>query len=186
MGHRASFPLPANVEVDEGEDGCPNPWAVKEGLHGQIMGFQTTNNHSGFMEGKGAVASPAQVESALWNLTLNSNGVFIELYEERLWEIFKSLGSGESAPPLSPNLRIDKPTAPYSRNLHEWMKELHDRRRTLANNSNEPNLADPFPKVWEHTFSKQLNRSKTYYYINPAKCSSINGPRRVATVTVNP
>lgn len=184
--HRASFPIPADKEIDNQVNGCPNFWAVREGVaNGQIMGFQTTNNHTGFSNGAGAVDSPAHVESALWNLTINSNGVFVELYEERLWEIFKLMGGGESASPLSTNGRANLNPA-YSKNLHEWMKELHDRRRTLANRYNDPNVADPFPNVWEHKFSKPISQQKVYHYINPAKCSSINGPARVATIIVQP
>ena len=66
---KASFPITSGTHGDP-DTGCPNKWAVNEGtLHDQIMGFQTNNEKE--------VAAPADVESALWNLTINSNDVFI-------------------------------------------------------------------------------------------------------------
>jgi hypothetical protein len=143
------------------------------------MGFQT-NNATG-------VASPAAVESALWNLTINSNGVFIELYEERLWEIFQLRGAGATALILDPgrtSLPFGNP-APFSKNLDTWVNELHDRRKQLVIAAN-PNLADPFPTIYEHTFSQPLNWAQTYYYINPSKCASSASASRVGSITVTP
>lgn len=188
---KASFPIPAGTPGDGGV-GCPNKWAVNEGtLHDQIMGFQTNNAKE--------VAAPADVESALWNLTINSNGVFIELYEERLWEIFQIRGTGATAPVLDPgrtSLPVGNPTpnpAPFSKNLYTWANELHDRRKQLINAAN-PNVADPFPTIYEHTFSQPLNWGQTYYYINPSKCViSVDpndpnkpNPSRVGSISVTP
>lgn len=175
---KASFPIPAGTRGDGGV-GCPNKWAVNEGtLYTQIMGFQTNNAKE--------VALPKDVESSLWDLTINSNGVFIELYEERLWEIFQTLGTGATASVLDPT-RTSLPAgnpAPFSKNLFTWANELHDRRKQLVNAAN-PNLADPFPTIYEHTFSQPLNWGETYYYINPSKCLS-GRASSVGSISVTP
>ncbi len=76
---RALFPIPVGTNGDR-DPGCPNRWAVDQGtIFSQIMGFQTRNPNE--LDPTAATQSPG-VESALWNLTINSNGVFIELYEQ--------------------------------------------------------------------------------------------------------
>ncbi|MDF0672738.1 MAG: hypothetical protein P0120_00140 [Nitrospira sp.] len=154
---RARFPIATGTDGDGGP-GCPNRWAVEEGtLYSQIMGFQT---HNPSELGSG-------VESALWNLTINSNGVFIELYEQPLWEIYHSRGTGPTAAVLDPcrMTRKAKP-APFSKNLFTWSEELHDRRKIVVDPTN-PHLGDPFPAFYTHTFSKAITLPETYYYINP-------------------
>jgi hypothetical protein len=181
---RALFPIPLGTNGD-GAPGCPNRWAVEEGtLHSQIMGFQTHNpSELDLLPGD---QSPG-VESALWNLTINSNGVFIELYEEPLWEIYHSLGTGAAAAVLDPT-RTGLPAghpARFSKNLLTWSEELHDRRKTLVDPTN-PHLGDPFPAFYTHTFSKAIAAPETYYYINPSKCSLTSDPNRMGQITVAP
>ncbi|HSS19101.1 MAG TPA: hypothetical protein VLL54_03445 [Pyrinomonadaceae bacterium] len=187
---RARFPKVSGKTGAVGS-GCPNQWAVNEGLAYQVTGFQTTNDHTGI----GSVGNPAQVESALWNLTINSNAVFLELYEDRLWEIFVSHGSGETARPLSVegfsplnvvNSRSHLPTAPFSKTLLDWVKELHDRRRELSKLVAPRKLMDPFPNVYEYTFSNPTNVEQTYYYINPTTCANTNLAERVGKIVVRP
>jgi hypothetical protein len=179
---QANFPIPTGTNGDKAP-GCPNRWAVDEGtLFSQIMGFQTHNPQE--LDPLAAVQAPG-VESALWNLTINSNGVFIELYEQPLWEIYHSLGTGPSAAVLDPS-RTRLPAghpAPYSKNLFTWSEELHRRRKTLVDPTN-PHLADPFPLVYTHTFSKRIAAPETYYYINPSKCSLTKDSNRVGQITV--
>jgi hypothetical protein len=189
---RARFPinLPATQIPFTGVAGCPNAWAVRQGLdpNFQIMGFQTSNNEAG-------VDSPAAVESTLWNLTLNSNAVFIELYEQRLWEIYKLRRSGPLADLLSCDPRflpvcvdaraaLPNNPAPLSKNLYTWGEELHDRRRELVTSD----LPDPFPTVYSHTFSGPYTATsqRVFFYINPTKCATTPRLRRVGTITITP
>ena len=181
---QANFPIPTGTRGDKAP-GCPNRWAVNEGtLYSQIMGFQTHNPQE--LDPQSPTQSPG-VESALWNLTINSNGVFIELYEQPLWEIYHSLGTGRTAAVLDPS-RTSLPAgnpARYSKNLFTWSEELHRRRRALVDPTN-PHLSDPFPTVHTHTFSKVIAAPETYYYINPSKCSLTTDPNRVGQIIVNP
>lgn len=117
-------------------------------------------------------------------MTINSNAVFIELYEERLWKISVTRGSGPSADVLdSARWGKGKP-APYSKNLNTWANELHDRRRELAKRLDNPHAADPFPSIYKHTFSKPLTGGQLYYYINPSKCSTAPGAKRVGSIRI--
>jgi plastocyanin len=174
----ALFPIAIGTNAGGGP-GCPNRWAVEQGtIFEQITGFQTQN--------PAGVGSPADVESALWNLTINSNGVFLELYEQLVWQIGHTLGTGPTAAVLDPNRTtfVGNP-APYSKNLHTWTQELHARRQALVDRTN-PHLRDPFPGFYQHTFTRQVAVPETYYYINPSKCALTTDPARVGQITVNP
>jgi hypothetical protein len=75
--------------------GCPNKWVLTEGSEGQVTGFQTQNANG--------VANPADTDSTLQNELTNSQGIYLELYEERIWEANRQ-----------PNGVIDRP-APGAR-----------------------------------------------------------------------
>ena len=57
--------------------GCPNKWTLQESKQGQAIGHQT-NNLSG-------VTNPDELDSTLQNAWDNSDAMFVEIYEERLW-----------------------------------------------------------------------------------------------------
>ena len=127
--------------------GCPNRWVLQEGAEGQVTGFQT-NNETG-------VANPSDVDSTLQNELINSQGVFIELYEERFWEavhqpngVIDPLGSGKT--------------------MAQWASDLHSRRRTLF-----ASIPDPFPTTYRHTFTRTLpaqNGNQVFYYVHGSRC----------------
>jgi plastocyanin len=175
----ALFPIATNTPGDRVHDGCPNRWAVEEGtLFSQIMGFQTQNPET--------VTSPGDLESTLWNLTINSNGVFLEIYEQVAWEVLHTRGSGETAAVLDANrVNLMGNPAPYSKNLFTWTEELHGRRKDLADPSNA-HLRDPFPGFHQHTFSNASAAPVTYYFVNPSTCGQTHDPARVGQITVTP
>ncbi|HEY4641539.1 MAG TPA: hypothetical protein VII75_09365, partial [Thermoanaerobaculia bacterium] len=122
--------------------GCPNRWVLQEGQEGQVTGFQTTNDEK--------VSTPSDVDSALNNGLVNSQGVYIELYEERYWEAVRQ-----------PNGVIDP--AGTGRTMAQWVTEFQNRRKTLF-----PALSDPFPTTYTRTFTSST--PKTLYYVHGAKC----------------
>ncbi|HKP36441.1 MAG TPA: hypothetical protein VJT71_06255 [Pyrinomonadaceae bacterium] len=172
------------------EDGCPSNWATDQGtVYNQFTGFQTNNDKKtaddqsdeGHTKG---INDEKDVESALWNMTVYSNGVFIEIYEQRLWEILKLKGSGPSGNKLDPSRsRKTGNPAPFSKSLHEWMLELHDRRHELGRRLNNPYAVDPFPNQYEFTFAKSITARESYYYINPGKCSTAPRETRLEGTT---
>jgi hypothetical protein len=134
--------------------GCPNKWVLQEGLEGQVTGWQTSNVDK--------VSNPADVESALQNALSNSQGVYVELYEERFWEAVHQ-----------PNAIVDPLGS--GRTMGQWATELHNRRRTLF-----PSLGDPFPSKYRHTFTRTTLSAgnQILYYIHGSKCgvgSSVAG-----------
>jgi hypothetical protein len=127
--------------------GCPNKWVLQEGLEGQVTGWQTNNAEK--------VSNPADTDSALLNAWSNTQGVYVELYEERFWEavhqpngILDPLGSG--------------------RTMLQWTTDFQSRRRTLF-----ANIPDPFPLVYRHSFTRAVTQptgNQTFYYVHGAKC----------------
>ena len=131
--------------------GCPNRWVLQEGAEGQVTGFQTSNEQK--------VANPVDVDSTLQNALINSQGVFVELYEERYWEAVRQ-----------PNGIIDPQGS--GRTMAQWADQFHNRRRTLF-----PSLAEPFPTTYRHTFTRTLDPSagnQIFYYVHGSKCASGN------------
>lgn len=134
--------------------GCPNKWVLVEGKEGQVTGFQTTN--------EAKVSNPADTDSALQNALLNSQAVFVELYEERYWEsvhqpngILDPLGSG--------------------RTMAQWVSEFQSRRRSLF-----PSIPDPFPTTYRYTFTRTAaGNNQVIYYVHGAKCSPAVAPAAI-------
>ncbi|MFQ5528626.1 MAG: hypothetical protein ACE5GX_20520, partial [Thermoanaerobaculia bacterium] len=166
----ASFPLTAPwawADLDGATSGCPNKWNRREGYQGQITGWQTNN--------LGGVADLNELSSALFSATTNSNGVFVEIYEELAWLSMHARGTGPSAAPLT-----DDPSATYyadRKNMHAWSEEMHTRRKWLADNDStgSPFVEDPYPDSYTHTFSKNLapGQKEIFRFISPYKC--VNG-----------
>jgi hypothetical protein len=139
--------------------GCPNKWVLQEGLEGQVTGWQTVNSEK--------VSNPADVESALQNALSNSQGVYVELYEERFWEAVHQ-----------PNKFLD-PLA-SGRTMAQWATAFHNRRRSLF-----PTLGDPFPPTYRHTFTRtQSTGNQIFYYIHGSKCGI--GPSAAGAVVILP
>lgn len=146
----------ADCQARPATPGCPNRWALEQAQLGQVIGWQT-NNASG-------VANPRELDSALRNAWDNSPGIYVEAYEDRLWEadrqgVLDPAGSG--------------------RTLAQWAEQFHARRRTL-----HAGLGDPLPLVHRHTFQRTAGMvgEQRYAYARPAACGS--GP--VGTVVLQP
>jgi len=126
---------------------CPSKWALQQGAHGQITGYQTNN-------AKG-VATPAELDSTFQNLWDNSDGVYLEIYEQRLWEA----GSD-----------VLDPTATEPRSIASWDAQLDLRR--------------PKPMVHQHTFTADGN-DQTFWYVHGQKCDAPGGsPQAYGVITV--
>jgi hypothetical protein len=116
--------------------GCPNRWVLQEGLEGQVTGFQTQNAEK--------ISNPVDVDSALQNAWANTQAVYVELYEERIWEAVRQ---------------------PVGQTLTQWNSQFQSRRRTAF-----PTIPDPFPTTYRHTFTG----NQTLYYVHGAKCGVAN------------
>ncbi|MBK9037209.1 MAG: hypothetical protein IPL61_39190 [Myxococcales bacterium] len=154
--------------------GCPNKWANVEGRRGAITGYQTKND----------IANSDELSSALWNETLDTNAVFLEVYELALWRALQERVSlGQTYLSTSAAGYADIPERQKS--LADWTAELHARRRTIANdvsNANNRHMKDPFPDSYTFHFKKNLNPAtvlaESYFFINPAgRCTHPGAPR---------
>lgn len=202
----ADFPIPATAHAStlSQAKGCPNHWIVDQGkdqdsvtftisippappvqftitFPPQLTGFQTSNK----------VRDAAHVESALFNLTYNTSAVFIELYEDAIWRIGITRGTGKLAAPLDdataplrlgPNNVCDQygadPTGDlcYTKNLWQWAEELHRRRAIAATlwanlqGLSYPALVDPYATTYRVRFQNNSGSAKLFTYINPSRC----------------
>ncbi|MBL8205769.1 MAG: hypothetical protein JNM09_16160 [Blastocatellia bacterium] len=148
---------PAKPPYARAGTGCPNRWVLEAGADGQtVTGFQDVNAQK--------VSNPADVASSLQNMLVNSDGVFLEIYEERFWEIQNTNGG----------------VLPDGKTLGQWAELLHKRRQAFF-----PKLNDPFPKIHRHTL-RRTNRSgaQTFYYYDPTSCG--NGKPTFGTIIVEP
>lgn len=194
----AAFPMPEATAVSELSDpdtnGCPNRWIVAEGKDQdswfvqwpfggmieieappQLTGFQVVNK----------VRSAAHVESALVNLVHNTNGVFMELYEDSIWQIARTRGTGPTALPIDDLVVPERLAAGtcvtgvtcYTKNLAQWAEELHLRRFAAADlwstyqGTTYRALENPFPFVHRQTFT--VLATELVAYINPAFCDPL-------------
>lgn len=144
--------------------GCPNKWAAREGYEGQIIGYQN----------KAGLASTDELSASLWNATLNTNAVFVEVYENVLW----NAEAERAGAVLSTSADGYSDVPERQKSLADWAVELRDRRRTIAGfPASVPNrhMADPHPAAYTFTFAKDLPAGQTtsYYFVNPAaRCAS--------------
>jgi hypothetical protein len=153
-------------DYSDAGSGCPNKWAAREGYEGQIIGYQTKND----------INTSDALSSTLWNATLNSNAVFVELYEVTLWRAEQERLAGNAV--LSTSAAGYAEVPERQKSLAQWTQELHNRRRAIsqfADHSDNRHMKDPFPFDYTFTFKKDLaaNAVETYYFVNPAaRCAA--------------
>jgi hypothetical protein len=131
--------------------GCPNRWVLEQGAAGQVTGFQTNNSDG--------VKSMAELESSLQNAWDNSDGIFVEIYEARLWD------AENNGPVLNPNAS--------GRTLKQWNDLFLQRRRDFWGDK----ITDPFPLSFRHVFTRKgfgSAEQRIYYYTDPSSCREGN------------
>jgi hypothetical protein len=143
----ANFPIASGKTVDATGTKCPNWVASKEGIaFDKVTGFQVVAGLQG----------AEQMDSALWNMTLNTNGLFFELYESNAWRARKeaALNANEKwvadtnatyGPPKLNAMNVGSPVT--TKSGAEWNQLLLDRASTFSNDSRHNNLfqTHPFP-----------------------------------------
>jgi hypothetical protein len=152
---------PAVPPFEFAGSGCPNRYVLLEGVAGQVTAFQTNN-------AKG-VANPVELESTLRNAWDNSDAIFLEIYEERLWE------AETAGPVLDPNAT--------GRTIGEWAEAFHKRRRDFGG----AKIPDPFPMTHRHVFKRTISSetdNQLLYYVNSAKCGS--GGANYGVIVIQP
>jgi len=125
---------------------------VREGAEGQITGFQTNN--------RGGVSTLAELDSAFLNTFDNTDGVFLEIYEDVFWEANNQRGRVLPA---------------SGKTTGGWADEFH-RRRVDAVFPNFARAGNPFPSSFSFTFQRAGTGAQTLYDVHGAKCGQ--GRRR--------
>ncbi len=127
---------------------CPNRWTVKEGAEGQITGFQTNN--------LSMISTPNDLDSAFQNAWDNSDGVFVEIYEEVFW-VAQNTRNGVL--PIT------------SKTVGDWAAEFH-RRRVDPIFANFTRAGNPFPSTYSFTFNRTISGSgaQTFNFVHGSKC----------------
>jgi hypothetical protein len=132
-------PVPLNPISFYDVPGCPNPWVLREGAQGQITGFQTETHVK--------VGNSTQLDATFQNAWDNTDAVYLEIYEERLWDAANNGGV--------------LPTS--GKTIGQWNQDLQTRR--------------PAPLIYSHTFTYTGggNQSQYHWFIHGSKCNTPNG-----------
>jgi len=164
----ARFPVASTSAIDNSLAGCPNNLTVREGTqHFKVSGFQTQNT----------IVGAGEVDSSLWNMTLNTNAVFVEFYEKALWRVNIQTSGGSRKLRATPSVKQNIPTAPseqtpnakkaVGKTLKDWNELLLLRARKLPQSRKNPFLKDPHPKSYQ---LKLPQGSGDRYYFNARAC----------------
>lgn len=179
----ALFPISASTPVDPSGYKCPNWLATTEGIaHHKVTGFQVA----------AGVGSATDLDEALWNMTLNTNGVFFEPYEVNAWRARtdSALNAGLAWSP-SPAVTRETATVNYTaavpKSGAQWNALLLARAKALAADPANANSfqANPFPSDYVVTIESAPNTKR--YFFNSRACiayAARGTPVRVNTLTI--
>lgn len=179
----AAFPVPGDARIDATGVGCPNVLATSEGVaYNKVTGFQVENS----------VGSASDLDAALWNMTLNTNGVYFEPYEQGAWRARKESASNPNgALNASPDILRELATPNYAaatpKSGSAWNTLLLARAKALSADPANQNLfqANPFPG--EYSVKLVAKAGTTRYFFNGRACAayaSKGTPVRIHAVTV--
>ena len=107
---------------------------------------------------------------------MNTNAVFVEVYEKVLWIAEQHRLAGNAV--LSTTSAGYAGVPERQKSLAQWTSELHKRRRTIADfavHANNRHMKDPFPDRYAFTFKKNLapGAVESHFFINPgARCTA--------------
>ncbi len=164
----AVFPIAATAVVDNSGLACPNWLAAKEGIaYDKVTGFQVVNN----------LQSASAIDAALWNLTLNTNGLFFEYYEQDAWLARKQAAlTADAAFDPAPAVRNETATPNHAsasaRGSVGWNQLLLARASAFSADTRHANAyqADPFPT--SYTINVAAAPGATRYVFNARACKA--------------
>lgn len=127
-------------------NGCPNWWVVDSGNKGSWSGFQTINR----------LETVEDLDSTLKNVWRNSEGTFLEIYEDLLYRITDDGGQ------VSPN----------GLTLADWNRRFIQRRDKRSKSGPQ------YPDSHMHVFVRPKGENgsqRRYDYINGSRCTGSGG-----------
>lgn len=163
-----AFPIAAGTAVDARTARCPNVLATREGIEfDRPGGFQVVFG----------LETAAQIDASLWNMTLNTNGLFYEHYESNAWIAARQSAAnpGQVLDPQPPvitetaTLNHDRATA---KSAAQWNAVLLARAKLFSDNPSHRNAyqANPFPT--QYTVSLAPLPGGPRYFFNSRACQA--------------
>jgi hypothetical protein len=157
--------------------------ATREGIdHDRPGGFQVVFG----------LETAAQIDASLWNMTLNTNGLFYEHYESNAWIAAKqsAANAGKVLDPQPPikaetaTVNHDKATA---KSAEQWNAVLLARAKLFSDNPahDNPYQTNPFPT--QYAVSVTSAPSSQRHFFNGRACqayASSGTPVRINTLTI--
>lgn len=179
----AAFPIAPNTPVDNGELACPNTLATREGVaYDKVTGFQVRNSLTGATE----------VDAALWNMTLNTNGLFFEYYESDVWVTRKQAAknAGMAFNP-APAVQRDPGTAGASaatpKSGVQWNNLLLARAAAFSADPRHANTyqANPYPSSYTVAVSSEPGANRYVFNSRACRAWAERGvPVRINRITI--
>jgi hypothetical protein len=179
-----SFPIPVGTRIDATGAGCPNSIATREGVeYDKAGGFQIVSGLDGAVD----------MDGSLWNMTLNTNGLFYEIYEKNAW-IARKQSALNPGGVLDPNPAVKKETATLNfasasaKSGAQWNALLLARAKVFSANPAHNNLyqADPFPTEYTVTIASAPGTTRRFF--NARACRAfveMGTPVRINSVTIS-
>ena len=179
----AAFPIAAGTAVENNGLACPNFLATKEGVaYDKVTGFQVVNS----------LQSATEIDASLWNMSLNTNGLFYEYYETDNWTARKkSAFNRDGAYEPAPAVRLQASTANSNlaapKSGASWNALLRARAAAFSADSRHANpyQGDPFPSSYSVNVASAPG--STRYLFNSRACSAYverGVPVRVSRITI--
>jgi hypothetical protein len=179
----AAFPIAAGAVVDNTGVGCPNFLATKEGVaYDKVTGFQVQAGLQGALD----------IDASLWNLTLNTNGLFYEYYEANNWLSRKQSAANAGAvlnpaPPVRTETAVVNHGAATPRSGEAWNALLHARAAAFSADPRHANVyqSDPFPRSYAVSVSSAPGSVRYLFNSRACKAWAERGvPVRLNRVTI--
>lgn len=178
-----AFPIPAGTSVDARTARCPNVLATREGIdHDRPGGFQVVFG----------LETAAQMDAALWNMTLNTNGVFFEYYESNAWIMVKQAATnpGKVLDPLAP-VRAETATRNHdlatAKSAEQWNAVLLARAKLFSDQTahQNPYQNNPFPTEYSVPIVSAPGSRRHFFNSRACQAYAASGtPVRVNTLTI--
>ena len=178
-----SFPIASSARVDARTAGCPNLFATQEGItYEKAGGFQIV----------AGLGSTTEIDAALWNLTLNTNGLFFEEYESNAWNVSKqSAWNAGAAINPQPAVKTETATAngasATAKSSAGWNSLLLARAKAFSELPAHNNLFERNPFATEYAVDIASAPATQRHFFNARACQAYRErgvPVRVNTVSV--
>jgi hypothetical protein len=179
-----AFPIASGAKVDAKTMGCPNLLAAKEGItHEKTGGFQ-------IVAGLGSVVD---IDAALWNMTLNTNGLFFEQYESNAWNVRKQ-SAWNAGGVMNPQPAVKTETATINsasataKSSAGWNALLLSRAKVFSDLPAHANLYERNPFPSEYAVNIVSAPGSQRHFFNARACQAYRDRGvavRVNTLTVS-